>query len=52
MEFIIDFISNNVMEIISSILSLSAIIVAVVTWKATQSGSKKITEKTMNKKFF
>lgn len=47
-----EFISQNIMDIISSVLAIVAIIVSIMTWKRDSKLNKNIAEKTLNQKFF
>lgn len=47
-----EFINQNAMEIISSILAMVAIIVSIITWRRDSKLNKSIAEKTLNQKFF
>lgn len=48
----INFIKDNLIDIISSILAFSAIIISIITWRKDRKFNKKLAQKTMNQKFF
>lgn len=48
----INFIKDNLIDIISSILAFGAIIISIITWRKDSEFNKKLAQKTMNQKFF
>ncbi|GAA0825224.1 hypothetical protein [Clostridium tertium] len=47
-----NFINNNLMDIISSILAFIAIIISIATWRKDSRFNKELAQKTLNQKFF